>query len=87
MAIARRNPFSHFGAILAHCYLTLTLKGHTQWVWSVAFSPDGRRIVSGSDDKTLNVWDAGTDQESHPSQLSSDIFPRPSASFPPQSDR
>ena len=37
---------------------TLTLKGHTDWVSSVAFSPDGKRLVSGSHDKTLKVWDA-----------------------------
>ena len=36
---------------------TLTLKGHTDMVNSVAFSPDGRRIVSGSRDNTLKVWD------------------------------
>jgi WD40 repeat protein len=36
----------------------LTLKGHTDGVSSVAFSPDGRRIVSGSGDGTLKVWDA-----------------------------
>ena len=42
---------------------TLTFKGHTSSVLSVAFSPDGRRIVSGSfDDKTL-MWDAETGQE------------------------
>jgi WD40 repeat protein len=29
-------------------------------VWAVAFSPDGKRIVSGSNDDTIKVWDAET---------------------------
>ena len=32
---------------------------HSNYVTSVAFSPDGKTIVSGSYDKTLKVWDAG----------------------------
>ena len=32
---------------------------HSSLVTSVAFSPDGSTIVSGSDDKTIKVWDAG----------------------------
>jgi WD40 repeat protein/predicted Ser/Thr protein kinase len=41
----------------------VTLTGHTSYVASVAFSPDGRRIVSGSGDSTVKVWDAETGQE------------------------
>jgi len=40
-----------------------TLKGHSDWVLSVAFSPDGKRIVSGSYDKTLKIWDAVSGEE------------------------
>ena len=32
---------------------------HSDKVTSVAFSPDGKTIVSGSNDKTIKVWDAG----------------------------
>ena len=32
---------------------------HSHWVTSVAFSPDGTKIVSGSLDKTIKVWDLG----------------------------
>jgi len=33
---------------------------HSSRVNSVAFSPDGSTIVSGSWDKTIKVWDAGS---------------------------
>ena len=36
------------------------LQGHTSSVWSVAFSPDGRHIVSGSSDSTIRLWDTQT---------------------------
>ena len=36
---------------------------HGGWVVSVAFSPAGRRIVSGSNDKTVRVWDTHRGEE------------------------
>jgi len=35
-----------------------TFRGHTSSVYGVAFSPDGKRIVTGSGDRTVRVWDA-----------------------------
>jgi WD40 repeat protein len=35
-------------------------QGHEHSVMSVAFDPEGRRIVSGSQDKTVRVWDTET---------------------------
>ena len=32
---------------------------HSDCINSVAFSPDGTKIVSGSDDGTIKVWDSG----------------------------
>ena len=40
-----------------------TLKGHSAPVWSVAFSPDGQRIVTGSWDQTARVWEAVSGRE------------------------
>jgi len=34
-----------------------TLRGHAGYVPSIAFSPDGTRLVSASSDRTLKLWD------------------------------
>ncbi|MCP4450071.1 MAG: protein kinase, partial [Planctomycetes bacterium] len=41
----------------------MTLHGHEGAVSSVAFSPDGKRIISGSRDNTLQLWDASSGSE------------------------
>jgi hypothetical protein len=41
----------------------VTLEGHTDFVNSVAFSPDGRRIASCSADMTVKIWDVATGKE------------------------
>ena len=37
---------------------------HSDYIRSVAFSPDGTKIVSGSDDQTIKVWDSGAPEPS-----------------------
>jgi len=39
---------------------TAVLSGHTSYVRSLAFSLDGALLVSGSDDKTVKLWDVQT---------------------------
>jgi WD40 repeat protein len=39
------------------------LRGHTDAIRSVAYSPDGRRLASGSADRTVKVWDVSTGQD------------------------
>ena len=36
----------------------LVLKGHSGNVWSLAFSPDGKRLASGDRDGTIKIWKA-----------------------------
>lgn len=41
------------------------LQGHTDWVWNIAFSPDGHWLASASLDGTLRLWSVQDEQPIH----------------------
>ena len=54
-----RSPFLDIRWARVHSkeVLIMTLEGHTSPVRSIAITSDNIKIVSGSDDKTIKVWD------------------------------
>lgn len=43
--------------------ILVTLKGHTDVINAIAFSPDGRQVLTGSFDTSLKLWDSATGKE------------------------
>src|SRR5438128_1148363 len=43
--------------------VAVSLEGHTSSIWSVAFSPDGTTLATGSADETIKLWDVEARKE------------------------
>ena len=54
---APRRPGQTLRDALTGAREVRTLEGHGDWVWSAAFSPDGRFVVTGSSDDTAKLWE------------------------------
>ncbi|KAE9392938.1 hypothetical protein BT96DRAFT_863870, partial [Gymnopus androsaceus JB14] len=70
-SMLRKAYCSYFSRVASLCYghnswwpqLQVRLQGSTESVISVAFSPDGKRIVSGSNDNSVRIWNAETGRQ------------------------
>jgi WD40 repeat protein len=60
VAILSMGSASSFAAEKPEIFVQL---GHSGNVFAVAFSPDGKYLLSGSDDKTLKLWEVSTGRE------------------------
>jgi WD40 repeat protein len=54
------NRSGHSPTVRTITTATQLLTGHTDTVWDVEISPDGRTVVSGSFDKSIRFWDVQT---------------------------
>ena len=60
--VTQLTPTSATSTVLPTLTLAQTLAGHTDAVWSVALSTNGRRLFSGGADCVIKIWNLQTGQ-------------------------
>ncbi|MEH2323481.1 MAG: AAA-like domain-containing protein, partial [Nostoc sp.] len=73
------SPLFSLQTILLNIREQNRLEGHSSWVSSVVFSPDGKTLASASADKTIKLWNRDTGKEistlsGHSSWVNSVVF-------------
>jgi WD40 repeat protein len=60
--VVRNYTITIWDAASGRILRTLT-GGHRAWITSISYSPDGRFLVSASEDGTIKIWDAAAGEE------------------------
>ena len=57
------------------------LKGHTGYIWCIAFRPDGKVLASAGQDRTVRLWDVNTRQQIRTFGIN--VYPTSNITFSP----
>ena len=67
--------------------LQKTLEGHSSFVWSVRYSPDGKLVASGGSDQTIRLWDVADGRMVRMLELRGFMNSANSVAFSPDGER
>lgn len=63
LVLSETLHWTHLTGRASQLTLRTELRGHEGPVWSVAFAPDSKTVATGSDDKSIRLWDTRDGQE------------------------
>jgi WD40 repeat protein len=60
LSLQPRSEDQYHDSYAAPWGLTVELRGHTDRIWDITFSPKSSMVASGSDDRTVRLWNGHT---------------------------